>query len=191
MLKRYIGDKAFSRRAIATALPILLQNLITNLVSLLDNVMVGQLDTAQIGAVTIVNNNLLYILNICLFGGSAGREGAALQIGGSSASLLAKLLRLKDKDTTVLVMSGMSAVFAGLFATPLTACLFTMEFASVGTIFSPALLPCFLSAFTARKHAPPPAKAWCHPPQRGRLPAGLSGMSATCAPAATGDFFGK
>lgn len=86
-----------------------------------------------------------------LFGGSAGREGAALQIGGSSASLLAKLFRLKDKDRTVLVMSGMSAVFAGLFATPLTACLFTMEFASVGTIFSPALLPCFVAAFAASK----------------------------------------
>ena len=86
-----------------------------------------------------------------LFGGSAGREGAALQIGGSSASLLAKLLRLKDKARTVLVMSGMSAVFAGLFATPLTACLFTMEFASVGTIFSPALLPCFVAAFAASK----------------------------------------
>lgn len=86
-----------------------------------------------------------------LFGGSAGREGAALQIGGSAASLLGKLFRLKDTDRTVLIMSGMSAVFAGLFGTPLTACLFTMEFASVGTIFSPALLPCFLAAFTASK----------------------------------------
>ena len=86
-----------------------------------------------------------------LFGGSAGREGAALQIGGSAASLLGRLLRLKDKDRTLMVMSGMSAVFAGLFATPLTACLFTMEFASVGTIFSPALLPCFLAALVASK----------------------------------------
>ena len=86
-----------------------------------------------------------------LFGGSAGREGAALQIGGSAASLLGKLLRLKEKERTLMVMSGMSAVFAGLFATPLTACLFTMEFASVGTIFSPALLPCFLAAFVASK----------------------------------------
>ena len=86
-----------------------------------------------------------------LFGGSAGREGAALQIGGSAASLLGRLFKLKDKDHTLLVMSGMSAVFAGLFATPLTACLFTMEFASVGTIFSPALLPCFLAALAASK----------------------------------------
>ena len=84
-----------------------------------------------------------------LFGGSAGREGAALQLGGSTASLLAKLFKLKDEERTVLIMAGMSAVFAGLFGTPLTATLFCMEFESVGTIFSPALLPCFLSAFMA------------------------------------------
>ena len=86
-----------------------------------------------------------------LFGGSAGREGAALQLGGSVASMLGRLLRLKEEEQTVLIMSGMSAVFAGLFGTPLTATLFTMEFASVGTIFSPALLPCYLSAFTASR----------------------------------------
>ena len=86
-----------------------------------------------------------------LFGGSAGREGAALQIGGSSASFLGRLLRLKDSERTILTMSGMSAVFAGLFGTPLTACLFTMEFESVGTIFTPALLPCFLAAYTASR----------------------------------------
>ena len=86
-----------------------------------------------------------------LFGGSAGREGAALQIGGSVASVFGKILRLKDNERTVLVMSGLAAVFAGLFGTPLTATLFTMEFASVGTIFSPALLPCYLAAFTASR----------------------------------------
>ena len=86
-----------------------------------------------------------------LCGGSAGREGAALQLGGSTASLLARLLKLKENDTTVAIMAGMSAVFAGLFGTPLTACLFTMEFESVGTIFSPALLPCFLASFVASR----------------------------------------
>ena len=84
-----------------------------------------------------------------LFGGSAGREGAALQLGSATASALSKVFRLNSSDRTVLIMSGMSAVFAGLFGTPLTACLFTMEFVSVGVIFSPALLPCFLSAFVA------------------------------------------
>ena len=84
-----------------------------------------------------------------LFGGSAGREGAALQIGGSMASGIGKLFRLKDHNRTILVTCGMSAVFAGLFGTPLTAMIFCMEFTSVGTLFTPALLPCYLSAFTA------------------------------------------
>lgn len=86
-----------------------------------------------------------------LFGGSAGREGAALQLGGSVASLMGKLLKLQNKDRTVLVMSGMSAVFAGLFGTPLTATIFCMEFESVGTLFTPALLPCYLAAFVASR----------------------------------------
>jgi len=84
-----------------------------------------------------------------LFGGSAGREGAALQLGGSTASLLAKLFKLREGERRILIMAGMSAVFAGLFGTPLTAMLFCMEFESVGTIFTPALLPCYLAAFTA------------------------------------------
>ncbi len=84
-----------------------------------------------------------------LLGGSAGREGAALQLGGSTASLLGKLFRLGKDERKILIMSGMSAVFAGLFGTPLTATLFCMEFESVGTLFSPALLPCYLAAFTA------------------------------------------
>lgn len=86
-----------------------------------------------------------------LFGGSAGREGAALQLGGSTASLLARVFRLGEEDRKLMVMSGMSAVFAGLFGTPLTAALFCMEFEAVGTIFSPALLPCFLAALAASR----------------------------------------
>lgn len=86
-----------------------------------------------------------------LFGGSAGREGAALQLGGSAASLLARCCKLKESNRKILITAGMSAVFAGLFGTPLTATLFCMEFESVGTIFSPALLPCFLSAFLASR----------------------------------------
>ena len=84
-----------------------------------------------------------------LFGGSAGREGAALQLGGSVASALGHMMKFQKDDRRVLIMAGMSSVFAGLFGTPLTAALFCMEFESVGTIFSPALLPCYLAAFTA------------------------------------------
>ena len=86
-----------------------------------------------------------------LFGGSAGREGAALQIGGSMASKMGNWLGLKDHNRTILVSCGMSAVFAGLFGTPLTATIFCMEFVSVGTLFTPALLPCYLSAFFASR----------------------------------------
>ena len=86
-----------------------------------------------------------------LFGGSAGREGAALQLGGSAASFLARKFHLKESNRRILVTAGMSSVFAGLFGTPLTAMIFCMEFESVGTFFSPALLPCFLAAFVASR----------------------------------------
>ncbi len=86
-----------------------------------------------------------------LFGGSAGREGAALQIGGAAAALFGKAFHFSRENRKLLMMAGMSAVFAGLFGTPLTAMIFCMEFEAIGTIFSPALLPCFLSAFIASR----------------------------------------
>ena len=86
-----------------------------------------------------------------LFGGSAGREGAALQIGASNATLISRALRLGRRDRRILILCGMSAVFAGLFGTPLTATLFCMEFLSVGMLFSPALLPGYLAAYTASR----------------------------------------
>lgn len=107
-------------------------------------VLKGETVRLMIGPVIFLATSITHF-----FGGSAGREGAALQIGASAASGLAKVVTLRDEEKKVLVMSGMSAVFAGLFGTPLTATIFTMEFASVGTIFTPALLPCFLSAYVA------------------------------------------
>lgn len=83
MLKRFIGDKAFYRRVLLIALPIIMQNLITNVVSLVDNIMVGQLSNAQISAVTIINNNLLFIFTLCLFGGAAGAGIFTTQFYGS------------------------------------------------------------------------------------------------------------
>ena len=78
-----IGDKGFYRRVLATALPMMAQNAITMFVSLLDNLMVGQLSTAQIGGVTIINNNLLFIFNLCLFGSAAGAGIFTTQFYGS------------------------------------------------------------------------------------------------------------
>lgn len=97
-----------------------------------------------------------------LFGGSAGREGAAMQLGGAIGSGFGRILRLSKEDRRVLVVSGMGAVFAALFGTPVTACLFTLEFMAVGTIFDPGLLPCFAASFIASRvalafHVPPTA----------------------------------
>lgn len=86
-----------------------------------------------------------------LFGGSAGREGAALQLGGAGASALSNAFRLKDIERTVFIMSGMSAVFAGVFGTPLTAAVFVLEFKSKKKDFFLSILPCFISAIAADK----------------------------------------
>lgn len=81
-----------------------------------------------------------------LFGGSAGREGAALQIGGSIGAGLGRIFKLDDKDERIITMCGMSAAFAALFGTPVTATAFAMEVTSVGVMYYSALVPCILSS---------------------------------------------
>ncbi len=70
-LKQYIGDRAFYRSLLAVAIPIIIQNSITNFISLLDNVMVGQIGTEQMSGVSIVNQ-LLFVFNLCIFGALSG-----------------------------------------------------------------------------------------------------------------------
>ena len=82
-------------------------------------------------------------------GGSAGREGAALQLGGSLGSSLGKLFKLDEKDMQVVVLCGMSAVFTALFGTPLTAVIFVLEVVSVGSIYYSAIVPCVFSSILA------------------------------------------
>ncbi|MBQ7999748.1 MAG: chloride channel protein [Ruminococcus sp.] len=84
-----------------------------------------------------------------LFGGSAGREGAALQLGGSVSSMLCSLLRLNEKSRHILTMCGMGAVFSALFGTPLGACIFALEVVSVGHVCSAAFFPCIISSIVA------------------------------------------
>lgn len=84
-----------------------------------------------------------------LVGGSAGREGAALQLGGSIGSKVGEIIKLDDKDKGLAVMCGMSAVFAALFGTPLTATFFAMEVISVGIIYYVGLVPCIASSLVA------------------------------------------
>jgi H+/Cl- antiporter ClcA len=86
-----------------------------------------------------------------LVGGSAGREGAALQLGGSIGNSIGELFKVRHEDIGIAVMCGMSALFSALFGTPLTACFFAMEVISVGVIYYVGLVPCIVSAFTAYK----------------------------------------
>lgn len=86
------------------------------------------------------------ITHLC--GGSAGREGAALQIGGGLGFQAGKLLRLGEKDLPLATLCGMSGVFAALFGTPLTATVFALEVISVGVLYYAGLLPCITASLT-------------------------------------------
>ena len=87
------------------------------------------------------------------FGASAGREGAALQLGGSIGGTIGKWLKMDDYDHKIMIMCGMSAGFSALFGTPLTATVFAMEVVSVGIMQYAALVPCSVAALTAKGFA--------------------------------------
>ncbi len=82
MLRKYIGDRAFYRRVIAVALPIIIQNGIANFVSLLDNIMVGQVGQIPMSGVAIVNQ-LMFVFNLCVFGATSGAGIFTAQFYGS------------------------------------------------------------------------------------------------------------
>ena len=85
-----------------------------------------------------------------LLGGSAGREGAALQMGGSLGNTLGRIFRFDEKDRHVMIMCGMSAAFSALFGTPMAAAIFSLEVVSVGVMYYVALVPCVISSLVAR-----------------------------------------
>lgn len=84
-----------------------------------------------------------------LFGGSAGREGAALQLGGSIGNGIGRLFHFDEKDKHIMIMCGMSAAFSALFGTPMAAAIFSMEVVSVGIMHYSALVPCVIAALVA------------------------------------------
>ena len=97
--------------------------------------------SAVIGVSTILSH---------LVGASVGREGAALQIGGSVGNFCGRFFKLSKREKKLLTMVGMSAAFSGLFGTPMAAVFFSLEVVSVGIMYYSALLPCVLSSFVAR-----------------------------------------
>ena len=84
-----------------------------------------------------------------LCGGSAGREGAALQIGAAAASCVTGIFRLDKGDAKLTAMCGTSGLFSAVFGTPITATLFSLEVSAVGTLHCSALYPCLVSSVTA------------------------------------------
>ena len=125
MFKKLIGDKQFYRHALAVAIPILVQNSITNFVSLLDNIMVGQVGTIPMSGVTIVNQ-LIFVFNLCLFGATSGPGIFTAQFYGSADHEgIRHTFRFKFLICTLLAVLGM-----GLFAiagTPLIGIYLTGE----------------------------------------------------------------
>lgn len=86
-----------------------------------------------------------------LFGGSAGREGVAMQIGGAVSHTIGNIKnkQMSEDSHKIWIVIGMAAGFAGLFQTPLAAVFFAMEVMVVGTLEYKALIPCIIAAFTA------------------------------------------
>ncbi len=84
-----------------------------------------------------------------LSGASVGREGAALQLGGSIGHYIASVFKFSERDRKTLIMTGMSAAFSAMFGTPLAAAVFPMEVVSVGIMHYSSLLPCTIASFVA------------------------------------------
>ncbi len=110
MFQKYIGDKAFYRRALAIAIPIIIQNAITNFVSLLDNIMVGQIGQLEMNGVAIINQ-LLFVFNLCIFGAVSGAGIFTAQFHGSGDQEgIRRTLRFKVMEGILVTAEG-----AGVF----------------------------------------------------------------------------
>ena len=117
MLRRYIGDRAFYKRVITIVIPIIIQNFITNFVSLLDNIMVGQVGTLSMSGVSIVNQ-LIFVFNLVIFGATAGAGIFTAQFKGSEdIEGIRSTFRFKFLVCTLLGVGGL-VLLAGA-STPL------------------------------------------------------------------------
>jgi H+/Cl- antiporter ClcA len=82
-----------------------------------------------------------------LFGGSAGREGTAVQIGGSIAQIFGNWFKINQQDVKTLLLSGLAAGFGAVFGTPITGAIFAIEVITIGKLAPKAIVPCLLASF--------------------------------------------
>ncbi len=112
-----------------------------------NNLIVEEIHSPTAG-VPIRMTPLIFLSTILthLFGGSAGREGTAVQMGGSIASSFTSIFKLQPQESRVLLMAGMAAGFGAVFGTPIAGAIFAVEVLAIGKIEYAAILPCLLAA---------------------------------------------
>ncbi len=117
-----------------------------------NNLLLDQIQAAdEVNRVPLRMMPLVLVATILthLFGGSAGREGTAVQMGGAIAGWMARFLHLSAAYLPILLMCGISGGFSGVFGTPLAATVFAMEVLAIGGMRYEALIPCLISAAAA------------------------------------------
>ena len=119
---------------------------------------VNGVGTNQVFESTVSNKKVSVLLTpmvfICsvithLLGGSAGREGAALQLGGGTGTFFANIFKCDEEKKRILILCGMASFFSAIFGTPIGACVFVLEVVVVGKVCVAAIFPVFLSGITA------------------------------------------
>ena len=128
---KFIGDKAFYRRVLCLAIPLIVQNAITSFVSFLDNIMVGQIGTEQMSGVAIVNQ-LMFVFNICIFGGVSGAGIFGTQFYGKG-DYEGQKYAFRFKLYACMVIAGIALLLFGFRNTQLIS-LYLNDGGSVGDI---------------------------------------------------------
>ena len=129
--QKFIGDRQFYKRVLFLALPMIIQNAITSFVSFLDNIMVGQIGTEQMSGVAIVNQ-LLFVFNICIFGGVSGAGIFSTQFYGKG-DYEGQKYAFRFKLYASLIISGIALCLFGFLGTELIS-LYLNDGGSVGDI---------------------------------------------------------
>ncbi len=128
---KFIGDKDFYRRVLYLAIPLIIQNAITSFVSFLDNIMVGQIGTEQMSGVAIVNQ-LIFVFNICIFGGVSGAGIFGTQFYGKK-DYEGQKYSFRFKLYACMAITGIALLIFGLFDTQLIS-LYLSDKGSIGDI---------------------------------------------------------